>query len=376
MKRATIAGIITCAVLILFVWGCGGGGGGGGGTAAGQYYAYVPDLTDQAIYIYEMNPDTGSLAAAAVTHFHPVPASGVYSVVAHPTKNILYATTNDYKIHVLRVLSSGYLSEIQTPVTTGGRVRLDITSDGKFLYSSNIRTSPGSDEARYIYCFDIADDGTISDNATNPSIDLQQTIAWFKTYPDADVVYVSYPAFGAVRPDKVYSFVVDSTTGAWAEDSNIQLGNNPHRLATYGEYLYAACSNGATLYRTADGGDLMDLQTTIPASYLNCITQANGYIYALAGFTPQISAYEINDTDGTLTEIADPDYPYTLPGTQDIKVMLADPEGNYLYCMDQSNRTISGYGIDKNTGYLTALSWSTPVATGSFPMDMIVFKTK
>jgi 6-phosphogluconolactonase len=138
-----------------------------------------------------------------------------------------------------------------------------------------------------------------------------------------------------------------------------------------GNFLYAADDDppgGIFAFTTDSAGALApvpDSPFTIPGqtvadSLPMGIVDNGSYVYAALSQSNQIAAFSIA-SGGTLTPVPNSPFP---AGTAPSAVAFA---GNFLYAINASDGTISGYSIDPATGVLTPLSGS-PFAIVGFSM--------
>jgi 6-phosphogluconolactonase (cycloisomerase 2 family) len=363
MKKTTSLGIIICIVLALILWGCGGGGG-GSSTPTTKYYSYVTNVSDQTLSVFQMNPDTGSQTEK--TPYMMEDSSYPFAIVAHPSMNLLYVTTSDGKIRVLEInTSTGAPTEVQSIATTGTSL-IDITPDGKFLYTSNWAEDPGTDTGSKIYCYTVGDDGLL---ASSSELLLGQRLNNFKVGPDSASLFVTFRNEG-ILGNILYSFSINSTTGALAQLHATTLANTPYRIAFSGEYTYAGSSASNDLWRTSGGSDVADKQAIYPTCGISgAMTVVDDHLYTVNIGNNSVNAFAISQANGTLTQ----ELGVAIPAGSNIWQITADPNGKYLYVFDQTTKDLRGFSINDTTGALTSMG--SVGTTGNGPLQMAIVKT-
>lgn len=128
-------------------------------------FLYVMDLGTDKIYIYEFNPDNGTLQAASTPEVNVVPGAGPRHLTIHPSGNFAYlAEELTSTVGVFAVdKATGALTILQDSVRslpdgfTDKNTAADIHTDvsGKYLFLSNRG-------ANVISIFTIAEDGSIT----------------------------------------------------------------------------------------------------------------------------------------------------------------------------------------------------------------------
>jgi 6-phosphogluconolactonase (cycloisomerase 2 family) len=345
------------------LWGCGGGGGGGGSTPAATYHAYVTNISDQTLSVFEMNPATGGMTK--LTDYAMEDDAYPLAIVAHPTLDILYVTTTDRKIRVLEVdPATGTPAEVQS-INSVGVARIDITPDGNYLFTSNLADELGADDARKIYSYTVDSDGTL---ASSDEKDLGQRISYFKVGHDSTALFVTFRN-NAPNNNLICSYSIDPPTGNLTFLNSEELGNSPGMIAISGEYTYAAATASGDIWRTEDASDLGDKRVI----YATCgtsqaITIVGSHLYGVNLGNDTITEFTISQTDGTLTEGTG----VAIPAGSQIWQINADPDGKFLYVFDWLTSDMTGYRINATTGALTSLG--SVGTTGGGPMQMAFIK--
>ena len=195
--------------------------------------------------------------------------------------------------------------------------------------------------------------------------------------------------------DEVDGFSINSSSGALTAITNspFSLGDTPPgaggltAFVQGGTYLYATDLNAGKvagfLYDSTSGmltpvpGSPFPAGNT-PAQAVQVAPQASGplflYVSNVNDSVGGISAYAINQQNGSLTQILGSPFPTGAPGSYPgPSAMVVSADNNFLYVAlagsANANNQIVAFSINPTTGSLTALPQS-PFTTGNDPLEM------
>lgn len=297
----------------------------------GQFIT-VTNGDGNTLSLFSINQNNGQLtelrglasrnAPSAVTYYADTSAATVtprFAYVANEISNNISAFTIN--------AGSGTLSRVGTPITTGSSpssVAVDPT--GRFTYVSNRGQNSVS-----AYSVN-SSTGALTEIAGSPFSTVQIGAQSVKVDPSGRFLYVSNTS-----SDSATVFSINSTTGALSEitGSPFPAGDGPQAIAIDPTGRFAYISN----------------QT-------------------LGSITDNISAYTIDPTTGTLTELANSPFSTTKAPSS----ISIDATGRYLYVTSSSIiggfYHVSAYAIDSTSGDLSAIG--TPYELGGIPTSVTV----
>lgn len=349
----TMLGLLLMFTLLAVLSGCGGGGssnGSNGGSATYKYFTYIVAYNN--IFMYTMDYATGTLSTSAVEY--PVPGGDLRAMVQHPSKPYLYITTVSSEDKTVRVLSitptTGELTEIQT-INTSGYEEIEITPDGKYLYTSGQGLITG---------YQVFEDGKLTQVEENYYYPNHIKVA-----PDGNVLYATY------------DYQVDSSYARYLAAYNINLDGTLTRrtkidytdvlsnIAVFGQFVYSTTQD--EMYQF-NGGATLNQNGTINTGY-GAMVATRGYLYAIRAGS--IYGFSIDASTGSLTETGAA-YPYPATNAY-IRKLSVDPDGKYLYAVDEDNKALWGYSI-ATSGELTKLNWN--VTVPNTPFSALIAKVR
>jgi YVTN family beta-propeller protein len=183
------------------------------------------------------------------------------------------------------------------------------------------------------------------------------------------------PYSGGLPPGGVWAYAIDPTTGAFqtVPGSPFATDKCPCTFLVTPDGRFAYVGSGGTLYPYLVD-DLTGALTAAGAA--TSITAGSGSIgvdpmskfaYVSNPTANTLSAYAIDQTNGTLTAVPGSPFPTgakpAAPGF--------DPSGKFLYVANSGSNNVSAYTIDSTTGALSAISGS-PFAAGGNPDSVSV----
>ncbi len=252
----------------------------------------------------------------------------------------------------------------------GGSFPTALTTDntGRFLYLANV--NPGE-----VYEYTIAaGTGVLTSNGIIRARQGPGGIA----FANGTTALTATPKFvyAANRSDNTVSgYTVNPGSGALTSTgAATPTGKAPAGLAAdpYGRFLYVVDYNASDIYEFAinnDGtlGSSASITTGASTTPTGVVVEPSGrFLYVVNfhnGGTGSVSAYSINQNDGSLTALGNP--VNAGGGSQAISV---DPTGQFLYVVNTSSGDVSAFSIDPGTGALTSLG--TAVAAGTSAQQM------
>jgi 6-phosphogluconolactonase (cycloisomerase 2 family) len=169
-----------------------------------------------------------------------------------------------------------------------------------------------------------------------------------------------YTATAATSP-----YLSPNTPATVPNSASVQTVLDPNGL-----YFYMVDDEGSLwLWNiSATGVPTISAQPTVPSSgstdiFYGLIDPYGRFLYlADSGATSSIYAYQISQTNGTLTPVTGSPFTANLNAPQGLVV---DHTGTYLYATNNGNGTVSAYQIDQTSGALTALTTGATITTGT-----------
>ena len=131
-------------------------------------------------------------------------------------------------------------------------------------------------------------------------------------------------------------------------------GGSTLRFAPNGKFAYTNLGNEYSLNATTGALTSVGAATTGAEPFDVAVTPASTFVYIPNFKDGTISAFSINATNGTLTEITGS--PFTNGATEPAAAIVS-PNGNFLFVANSSNTT-SAFSINATTGALTAVTGS------------------
>jgi 6-phosphogluconolactonase (cycloisomerase 2 family) len=137
-------------------------------------------------------------------------------------------------------------------------------------------------------------------------------------------------------------------------------GGSTLRFAPNGKFAYTNLGNEYSLNATTGALTEVGIAVLGAEPFDVAITPASTFVYIPNFKDGTVSAFSVNATNGTLTEISGS--PFTDGATEPAAVIIS-PSGNFLFVANSSNTT-SVFSINATTGALTAVTGS-PFAGGT-----------
>jgi 6-phosphogluconolactonase len=352
MLKTAVALLLVCASIAMWV-GC--------VTSANQYlYAALP--VSSQILAYREDPNSGVLTELSISPIAAGPA--VTALAIHPSKKYLYAANSfEDDISLFTIASSGALNEV-IPRATAGTTPSFMTMDsaGSFLYVANV----GS---RNISVYSIATGGTLTQITGSPfSIGASPTA--IQVSPGGNALYVT----SSGTPGTLQVWTVNA--GTLTNLTQIQqVGTNPSSMAIdpTGTYLYLANTapdNSIWTFTIASDGTLTENATTVggatlasPVSIL--VDRSDKYLYAVNEAASNVTVLGVG-SGGALSVLSNGS-PFAV-NSRPIFV-ATDPNGKYLFIGNSSTPAIESFNIDVSDGELTEVNSYT---VGQTPTSIVI----
>lgn len=363
----------------------------------GGRYLYVANRGSLAnsyagsVSAYAVSPDTGALT---VLPSSPNAGSGPRSITVDASGSMVYVA-NEFSNDVWTFAINGQNGQLTLLRTT--RSRMAPVSMALTAGTSSVSVTPtfayavgaaGSSVGGYIVS---PSTGTLAEIQGSPFGTAGASIS-LATHPSGKFLYVAnYWNY------KVSAYAINSTSGALAS-----VPGSPYAFPSVnsGPYMIVPDPSGRFLYMT-NGYDLLtgmsidsatgalssvgwnpvQISTSAPWGPNEFVIDPTGrFLYVSDSSWLTISAFQINQIDGSLTEIGGS--PFSLGSSMGNypKSIQIDPSGKYLYvalrCASWAptcgSNTLYGFSIDTQDGGLTALSGSPWVAPISDIVSMII----
>lgn len=355
MKKLFFVSIILGLFLVTVLSGCGGGK-----KASYKYYAYVANYNDNSISIYSLDPSNGALTTNLPVYQVSVRPDWL---AAHPTRNFLYIFCNDNTVRTCRIdPATGALDQIDSETTPCSFHRAEIAPNGNYLYGANIIASS-------LYCYNIGSDGTLSEFDSGSPITLPNNPSCIKTDPTGNNLYAACGSggFGLLS---AYTIGTGGTLSLATTNSMISI-DLPKSIAvnSSNQYIYVVSGGSGTVNCFKNGPALTDNGTSSSGGYSRSVICAGNFLYKVSHGQDYISCFGI-ESNGTLSDLG------TVTAGDGPQSLAVDPNGNFLYVVNQYAETVWGYSIDHDTGGLSELSWTPKPNTGAAPEVIVTTKVR
>ncbi len=344
----------------------------------------------EGIYLFEMNPTTGSLSSRKLFSDSSNPSW----LALHPSKTCLYAaneTTTFGRNHSGSVSafsldrSNGNLTLLNTVSSEGaGPAHLSVHPSGRYVLVANyaggtIAVLPIGSRGELGPATDVKHDkGKVGPTHATSAPPGSFAISGHD-YPHAHMIQAD-PAGRLVLSsdlgmDRILSWKFDQQEGKLFPNSpasvSLTPGDGPRHFTFHpnGRWMYSLQEEGSTLVLfdyDATGGRLTAMQTvsSLPQGFSGTnfasevrVSPDGKFVYAANRLHDSISIFSIGRT-GRLTFEAEEwtrgDYP---------RSFSIDPTGNFLYSCNQRSDAITTFRIDRKTGSLHFTGQYTPVGT-------------
>ena len=335
----------------------------GATTAAGQSFAYVPNLVDHTISAYSIDSSGGALTPITGSPFSS--GSGSFSFVVHPSGRFAYvpnAGPNNITVYSINPSTGALTPAAGSPFSVGGipdGFTLDPT--GRFAYVSNYSLSQ-------VVAFAVnATSGALMPLAGSPFA-AGAGAGSIATDPSGKFVYVANGL-----SNNVSAYTINPNTGALTPvaGSPFAAGVEPSSVTVdpSGKFAFVANSQDGTISAfTIDPGS--GALAPVPGSpfaaqsglFSAAVDPSGQFLYVTNDAFNNVSAYSINPTTGALTPISGS--PFATGQTPES--FAIDPSGKFAYVNNFSDNTVTEFSINSSTGALSPIA-SSPVAAGSSP---------
>ncbi len=344
-------------------------------------HVYVNDNTAGVNTISAFNRFTdGSLAPIAGSPFAAGGAglgAGIGSQGSLQATNshgyLLAADAGSNQISVLKINPGGSLTEVGSPVSSGGIKPVSIAIHAGWVYVANA----GAGGSNYT--------GFTIDSAGNLTPLSNSTYALPDTANPGDVLFneTGFNLIGTeVNTGLIDSFVVGSDGRIGLHSATPAQGAGPFGSefgpANPTQLFVSNAHNGGTdlgtvsAFSVARNGSVSSIGTSPYADNQNApcwvtITPSGRYLYAVNTASSSISTFFIN-SNGSLSLLGSTPFRSPAAGEEDART---DPAGRDLYVVDSGSDTVSAFAI--NGGSLTELP-SSPYAlpAGAYPFGIVV----
>ncbi|HUQ49413.1 MAG TPA: hypothetical protein VM056_01770 [Terriglobales bacterium] len=353
--------------------GTGGGTSTGGSGATAAQIVYTANGTTISGFV--VNQQDGSLTAAPGSPYSI--DAGTFALAAHPNGNLLMAGSNSGQgdcsigsaLHVLTVQADGKLVQKERRVLSSGCLRdLAIDPSGTHLYVTSVAGGAPS-----VTIFNIAADGTLTENSRQPVISLLDSLNI-----TADGRYV----FAILAENGTASYSRNTSTGALTQiEVFSSSGKSREDLALVGSVYYVD---------TPAPGSSSDVHVNRfdPATgkrVSGCLTTGGAVLGArgIYGFgnTAFMATYSFNGATGlrlgddTVRSFAVANDCMTLLSTAPnpgggANEIVVEPKGRFLYTANLGS-SVSGFTANASTGVMASVPGS-PFSTPSRPEDIVV----
>ena len=325
---------------------------------------YTSGTASKGIYVYEFDPDSGTLDYVSSVNSVVNPSF----LVVHPNKKWLYSvgeTGNpDGKVAAFSYDSTTKKLSFLNAVSSMGSAPCHISIDqsGKFALTANYNS--GS-----VGVFPINADGTLSTysfldqhtgSGPNSSRQAGPHAHMVVTSPDNRFVYAT-----DLGTDQVVVSKLDADAGKLDSTGlsvDVTPGAGPRHMAFNSTHtrMYVICELGGILESyniNKTSGSLSHFQTIstipassdlIPASAEIMLSPSGKYLYASnRGNVNTIAIFSVDQSTGMLTSIGYQSVPGKTP-----RNFVIDPAGKFLLVANQDSGTVITFRINTDTGLL------------------------
>ncbi len=368
----------------------------------GTILAYVGTYTPngQGIYLFSMDPATGTLTQIKVAATIPSPSW----IAIHPNGEYLYAV-NEIS-NFTTTPPSGSVSAFAINRTTGDLTFLNVVSSqgagpahlsvdplGQFVFVANY--GGGTFAVLPIHL-----DGSLG-NATFVQVDTDSVGPTKATNaPPGSFAISGHDAphphmiqgdpagnfvFGTdLGQDRIYSWTLNRATGTLTPNApqfvSVPPGDGPRHFAFHpnGRLFYSIQEEASTLlvfaYDAASGSlTQQQMVSTLPPEFVGTnftsevrVSQDGEFVYAANRLHDSIGVFQVDDTTGELTRVGEAwtrgDYP---------RSFTIDPTGNFLVSCNQRSDALTTYRVQGDGKKLKFTGQYTPVGSPA----IIVFLT-
>lgn len=320
--------------------------------ASAAYFVYVSFESSNAIGVYQMDPEAGSLELKATL---PV-TGGPAPLALSPDQRFMYVSQRPAKTFSAYSVNrgTGALTFLNTIAAPENAVHIATDRSGRYLLSAYYGAARMAIHA-------IGGDGKL---VSQPVENLATGANPHFIHTDPSNRYLYVPNLGA---GKTLQFSFDSATGKIQPlnppEVNAAAGAGPRHFTFHGAkdilYLVNELNRSLTVYAMDPAkGTLSPLQTlpTVPGTYSGSnacadihITPDNRFVYASNRGHQSLAGYRVDAVTGQLTAIGW----FTAPTTP--RSFAIDPSGKFVFAAGQSADTLASYRINQTTGALEPL---------------------
>lgn len=363
------------------------------GKAHAPIFAYVGTYTPngQGIYLFSLDPATGTLTQVKVAAAVPSPSW----LAIHPNGQYLYAVN---EISNFNGGTTGSVTAFSINRTTGDLTLLNVVSSqgagpahlsvdplGAFVFVANY--GGGS-----IAVLPIQPNGSLA-NASDVHVDVgsvgptQATDAPPGSFaisghdaPHAHMIQADaagkFVLHTDLGQDRIYIWVLNRAAGTLTPNSPafiaVPPGDGPRHFAFHpnGLWFYSLQEESSTLLfylYTPANGSLLEQQmlSTLPPEFTGTnftsevrVSQDGEFVYAANRLHDTISVFRVDDGTGQLTLVGEAstlgDYP---------RSFTIDPAGRYLFSCNQRSDAITGFRVSGDGHHLRFTGQYTPVGS-------------
>ena len=339
MLKKAAAMFLVCASMAIWV-GC---------VKSSSDYVYASLPAANEIVAYREDPNSGVLTQLSVS---PISAGeGVQTIVIHPSKKYLYATSSiSNSVSVYAISSTGALTLGPTFPTGAAPSLMVMDSAGSFLYIANSAANDVS-----VFSID-AGNGGLSEVSGSPFL-VGPNPTNMKISPSGKFLYLT----SSGTPTGIIE-VWSATAGVLTIVATTPTGVNPDGLAIdpSGTHLYTANSlpdNSISEFSIDSSSGELTLISTISGTTISTplalmVDNSGKYLYVANEATSTLVGYSIA-SDGSLGLLTSN---YSVSTNKQPSFIASDAAGKYLFVGNQSGPAIQSFNIDLSSGELTEVA--------------------
>ncbi|MHB8811829.1 MAG: beta-propeller fold lactonase family protein [Steroidobacteraceae bacterium] len=395
-------GAVGIAALALAACGGGGGGGGGGGSNTPppptQYTigGTVTGLSGTGLVLQDNGGDNLPVSASgSFTFASKVNSGATYSVtvMTQPSGQTCTVSSGSGTASANVTSVAVACTASSSNVTIGGTVtgltgtglvlqdnggdNLNVTGNGAFTFATSLASGAAYAVTVLTQPSSPTQTCTVASGSGTTGTTNVTSVAVTCTGGTASVGKFAYTAnYG---DSTISAYTIDPASGALTliAGGPVHDGSQPAAvsLAPNGKFAFSASNNGADIqaYTIDQTSGALTLVGTYPTTFAHgssypdiAVDSQSAHLYIASAGDAEVAGFAIA-ASGALTPV--PKSPIGA-GAGAGGIPAFSPDGKYLYVVNQTANTVSGYSIDATSGALTSLG--SAVATGATP-DWIIF---
>ncbi len=333
-------------------------------------FVWVPNLGDGVtpsnISTYTLDPATGLLSAAAAA----ATGIGPHRMALAPDGSVAYVVSSgSNQVETFSInAGSGALTQVDTDATGAGPIDVAVDPLGRFVWTANRTTAT-------ISIFDVSGvDGTLTPSAA-PALSLAGMLSSLAVDTTGTQLFATFENF-----DTLVRISIDAGTGALSipGGGTRMTGDMPVGLAVHpnGDFLFVA-NNGSdevSIFAIAESGAVSVVGGTFPTGSQPAsisLDASGSYAYVANSGSNDVSVYSVNQGTGVLTlseTLRTRSAPSSVAQVTGAAPIAAAPQ--FLYALGADDDTINAFSVDPASGALTPAGAA--IMTGMDPSSLAI----